>query len=811
MPPRPTPPPPSTTLILLARAQICTDILYQPLTLLDCLHTFCGSCLREWFAWQAKAAATEAAARRPSSTPYTCPACRQSVRGTKNGWMLSTMLEGFVRAHPDRAKSAEERQLIARAYTPGDEVLLPVHDGSESEEEDSSGHERGEVTRRRRGEERDASQRRRRTSEGHSNQTSRPLHQTGSWTALTEQQLQDHDRRAPHVEHQPSLRSLLSVSDADPQDVQTEILQSIHQEGLLDGIDLDHLTPQQEEDLTERIADAYRRRRRRRGARSRSRSRPRSPRHRARPRSSRPGADNDASPATTRVDSPSSHRSRPPVSRPHVFEAPASHGRSASASQPVTSRPTTSRPAASRAGTALAAPASRSATDLPLRPRSPEGRWAAARPASHAGRRVTDPVVEGGREAVDGAGGHGMDGERRGVGVDLQDGDRARTSSNETKAGVQEPRVSSNESRAELQTTEPRRRHDLPPTNASTTSLPTTQTSTSTLSPETARRLSPRDHPTRSIRDSAPRTTSTTATPRVHCDRCSRPDIQHDLHYNCATCSAGAFNLCVRCYRAGAGCRHWFGFGYRAYERFHRATPPHGWPAGRQRPHVLSARRYRHPPAPSLLQDGAFCDRCHAFADAHYFHCATCQDGAWGFCPACVAHGHHCTHPLQPIARLAAAPRTLPLPHLPPNSYVALPPDPPRPCALCARPFPPAPHLYCPPCASAFCPACLPPPATTTTPCPLSSHPLARITHPLSRDGHATRLLQPAPGAKPAGRAVRALHDRLPPPAARDELGFPRNAEIRHVEMRSAEWWVGSYGGAEPARGWFPAGYVVPV
>src|ERR1700761_4669268 len=54
---------------------ICTDILYQPLTLLDCLHTFCGSCLKEWFSWQAL--------QSTSSHPYTCPSCRATVRGTR--------------------------------------------------------------------------------------------------------------------------------------------------------------------------------------------------------------------------------------------------------------------------------------------------------------------------------------------------------------------------------------------------------------------------------------------------------------------------------------------------------------------------------------------------------------------------------------------------------------------------------------------------------------------------------------------------------------------------------------------------------
>ena len=54
--------------------QICTEILYQPLALLDCLHSFCGSCLKEWFTWQS----TNASHTRQATRPFTCPSCRDS-------------------------------------------------------------------------------------------------------------------------------------------------------------------------------------------------------------------------------------------------------------------------------------------------------------------------------------------------------------------------------------------------------------------------------------------------------------------------------------------------------------------------------------------------------------------------------------------------------------------------------------------------------------------------------------------------------------------------------------------------------------
>ena len=55
----------------------------------------------------------------------------------------------------------------------------------------------------------------------------------------------------------------------------------------------------------------------------------------------------------------------------------------------------------------------------------------------------------------------------------------------------------------------------------------------------------------------APEAVSDIAPPRsapsVKCNRCDRPDIQYELHYNCPRCLTGTFNLCIRCYRAGRG------------------------------------------------------------------------------------------------------------------------------------------------------------------------------------------------------------------------------------------------------------------
>ncbi|KAF4314224.1 putative ring finger domain-containing protein [Botryosphaeria dothidea] len=240
---------------------ICTDVLYQPLTLLDCLHTFCGACLKEWFSWQAQSATT--------THPYTCPSCRASVRATQPNATVTTLLDMFLQANPSRGKSEQEKEDMRKIYKPGDNVLPKLrrrrHD--EEDEEDrrmleevrqislqevgvSSGSDNlsppAETRRRNRSRERE--ERRRRTRDTSSSRNAQ-REAVGS---------RDTSPRPRHVvEHQSSLRSLLSVSDFDSQEMEEEIMRQIREDGLLDGIDLENIDASQEEEITERIAAAF--------------------------------------------------------------------------------------------------------------------------------------------------------------------------------------------------------------------------------------------------------------------------------------------------------------------------------------------------------------------------------------------------------------------------------------------------------------------------------------------------------------------------------------------------------------------------
>ena len=100
-----------------------------------------------------------------------------------------------------------------------------------------------------------------------------------------QQRRQEQQRQQPtarQIEHQASLRSLLSASEIDSQEIEEEIMRQVIEEGLLDGIDLRNIDASQENEIRERIAQAYQRRmgereraRERRSARERERDRER--------------------------------------------------------------------------------------------------------------------------------------------------------------------------------------------------------------------------------------------------------------------------------------------------------------------------------------------------------------------------------------------------------------------------------------------------------------------------------------------------------------------------------------------------------
>lgn len=521
--------------------------------------------------------------------------------------------------------------------------------------------------------------------------------------------------QARHIEHQSSLRSLISNSDVDSAEMEAEIMRQITEEGLLDGIDLNDLDVSQEDELSERIADAYRRRH---GRTLRSRDpvtdEIRAPNitqaERERPRHREPPQSAPAQQAT--------HSSHPPISRPHLFEAyPTSNGhrRRTSSEHRRQTSPAASTSSA-RASAETQRQAARSATDLSDRPQSQ------AKVRSNVRANRPRPV-ENARRTTDRAREASADGDRSVISHTR----RSSTSSATNRSSqVISPREIEQPSQAAL------------PQIASTSAVERTTEPISSLGRPRSDYERQTPYPlhvvdTTAIEPlSAPATSRTAAhlynEPVVRCNRCEKekPNIAYDLHHNCPVCESGNFNLCDRCYRLGKGCLHWYGFGKAAIYAYERQTPPGGYPPNHAIPHVLHGRRYLQPlletrvPSESQttsdptkrLQSGFFCSNCSAFANECFWRCGTCNEGEWGFCNPCVNQGKCCTHPLLPVAHpsITSSRSDQPLKSIPHSSFtpaIASPNSKPDSipltfstvCDICRYPIPPSTtRFHCPQC-----------------------------------------------------------------------------------------------------------------
>ncbi|KAF2008661.1 hypothetical protein BU24DRAFT_402903 [Aaosphaeria arxii CBS 175.79] len=676
---------------------ICTDLLYQPLTLLDCLHTFCGACLKEWFQFQASTAT--------SIHPYTCPSCRASVRTTQPNATVTTLLDMFVKANPERGKSDSEKSSDREKYKPGDNIMpkLRRRDGQDEEEDrrmleevqqlslremgipSASANTNANATleppreRRRRERSRDASRESRdsRRTEGRSRSRNPP------------EERRSREIIPPrHVEHQSSLRSLLSSSELDSQEMEEEIMRQIMEEGLLDGIDLNNIDVAQEDEISERIAQAYRRRQSERQRERRERRERLAREGRAEAPVSGSSTPQDVRSPPIRSDeeqarrrharsesmtatphSQSSSRAPPPVSRPGLIEAAnqgttRQHHRRSSSQGSSRSARRSERPAplsvtSTRQG-------SHSTNDLGERP--------ATAGIGSAPRRLSENQQRGSLE------------ERQ----QFRSGLRAHSSSNpnsprramfngptaespsSTTAIVASPLSSPPESANPI---------GLHPPNTRRTTDPTSIRQPRPANDGTPPMLSPATFP-RSVNDSSavglPTSSSAAAPtpppptlyaePNISCKRCNKQHIEYELHYHCSSCNNGDYDICITCYRASRGCEHWYGFGWAAWPRYERKAPAGGYPPNHEHPHILVGRRYRRPQTPMTesptpphtlmteddpayrLESGVFCDLCKAYANGCYWKCEVCNEGDWGFCNDCVNQGRHCTHPLLPVA-----------------------------------------------------------------------------------------------------------------------------------------------------------------
>lgn len=634
-------------------------MLYQPLTLLDCLHTFCGSCLKEWFTAQG-------GRRQPRNSDhrFTCPSCRAGVRATRPNATVTTLLDMVLASQPGRARTEDEKKEIAERYKPGDSVFPPPQaeaDSSEDEEDERLLAQIQEMSLResrlqtRREERRE--ERRRVQPETNRARSSNPDTRHTDEGRSRRRREEDPERqrrtapghsdpeRARRVEHQSSLRSLLSLS-SETETMEEEILRQIIEEGLLNDIDLDNLGPAQEEELSERIADAYRRRHMRQ-----SNSRPAQRRRQSPEASSRSHARSHSAPrrsgeGTTGTTTPREHgERRPPVSRPHLLESSAprptgGHQRRNSEQASVNRRTSPVRVNQASNSDETLRPAARSSSDMTSeRPRSSQAGRPRAESSSRRPRRGTeseqplsDVWMAGGRERISSRHASGQ----------------AATNSPTT---VSSPPSSSHPSTP------------VEPSTANTTPLPPSRSE---------RRPRPA-----SSRPSAPSVASVCyAEPNLSCDGCGKSGIQYELHKRCFKCKNGEFHLCLRCYRSKKCCPEWAGFPASAKASIELMLASSN---GQPRPtidldkHILTSFKYQRPPETARiavtedslmtndnprhrLETGLFCDICKSSANECWWKCDQCNDGDWGFCNRCVNQGRCCTHPLLPIRRIGSSP-----------------------------------------------------------------------------------------------------------------------------------------------------------
>ncbi|KAI3401263.1 hypothetical protein diail_11969 [Diaporthe ilicicola] len=303
---------------------ICTELLYHPLTLLDCLHTFCGACLKDWFNWQAHAVENGPDLPAPGASVFTCPSCRAPVRDTRHNATVASLLDMVLVAHPEKAKPDSEKEEMDAKYRPGDSVLPKLNipertaeqlrleerernlidsvremslleavnsessasrsrqhrsrsrsrNGSSHRTRDTSATRTGDVRTRERQHRRGATGEREfslRTEQNarpsSDNLGSRSEHSRNSSNESRRRTDDLRERQRRHIEHQSSLRSLISSSDSADIDMEREVeefARQIQQEGLLDGLDLENIDLINNDELSRKITEAYRRRQRER-------------------------------------------------------------------------------------------------------------------------------------------------------------------------------------------------------------------------------------------------------------------------------------------------------------------------------------------------------------------------------------------------------------------------------------------------------------------------------------------------------------------------------------------------------------------
>jgi len=66
---------------------ICYEIMYQAVSLMPCLHSFCGGCFSDWMVRHKD-----------------CPNCREPVNEVRYNASLNSTIDSFIELNPDKKR-----------------------------------------------------------------------------------------------------------------------------------------------------------------------------------------------------------------------------------------------------------------------------------------------------------------------------------------------------------------------------------------------------------------------------------------------------------------------------------------------------------------------------------------------------------------------------------------------------------------------------------------------------------------------------------------------------------------------------------
>ncbi|KAJ3188230.1 hypothetical protein HDU85_005380 [Gaertneriomyces sp. JEL0708] len=99
---------------------ICHELLWQAVSLVPCMHTFCGGCYSDW-----------------CSVSSDCPQCRTPPSLVSRNHTMNGVVEAFLRVHPDKARDPEDiEELQKRNKYTVDSMPPAAGDDSSSDYED---------------------------------------------------------------------------------------------------------------------------------------------------------------------------------------------------------------------------------------------------------------------------------------------------------------------------------------------------------------------------------------------------------------------------------------------------------------------------------------------------------------------------------------------------------------------------------------------------------------------------------------------------------------------------------------------------